>query len=193
VSRIEQVFDKYEEWFRTRWCKEMDESPYSPFAKLRTVPARTRAALARDHAVPQSYRKLLEERGAGELTIADYGRTDAFALLEPTAVVRARRECISWLDAETRARARANQRIDVTKVFPFLVMPDGTTWVMYAGTPPLDRVFYLSHDWEQTEDIAEVFAGPLTTIEFWEHFFARSRKADPLNGSHEHRYGFGKR
>ena len=102
--------------------------------------------------------------------------------------------CASWIGADAAALVRKNQRLDIAKMIPFVVTPDQTTWVVLAGAPPLDRVFYVSHDWEQREEARyKLFAGPLTLVEFWAHFFARCRKLDPLNGSYEHRYGFGKR
>jgi hypothetical protein len=199
MTKIEQVFRRYEEWYRKVHVKELmegadedEEDPPGALDALRPVPAGQLAALSRKHAVPAGYRTLLAKIGAGPLLCAADGGSDEYALLRPSQLERARRDCVSWLGADAIAQARKDQGLDVKQLVPFLVMPDGTTWVLFAGTAPLDRVFYVSHDWEQREE-DDLFAGPLTLVAFFEHFFARARKRDGLNGSYTHRYGFGKR
>jgi hypothetical protein len=175
-------FAAYEKWYRKEYANPDDPDDVDEPLKLTPVPRLTLGN------VPAAYKQLLKKRGYGTIRcgFADY------TLLAPQHMQRERKACISWIDKETRERAKQRQKIDVTTMVPFLVAPDGTTWVVFAGTQPYDRVFLISHDYEQGERLAP-FAGPLTFEKFFKHFFERARKGDSLNGSHEHRYGFGKR
>jgi len=169
-----KIFRDYDAWHR--------KTHGEPGLALHPVPAKTLPAFAKRHDVPAAYIKLLATLGAGAIRCGDH---DDYTLLRPNQVERARRDCASWLDDDAKARARKNQRVDVTTMVPFLVMPDWTTWVVFAG----NRVFYVCHDWELREDV-DLFAGPLTFAAFFEQFFARARKGDPLNGSYAHRFSF---
>ena len=182
MNVIEQ-FEKYEKWYQKEYANPDDPDDVDVVLALNPVPRLTIGN------VPAAYKELMKKLGHGTI-LCEFSH---YGLIAPQQMQRERKACISWLDKETRERAKKNQKIDVNKIVPFLVTPDQTTWVVFAGTQPYDRVFLISHDYEQNEDQPKVFAGPLTFEKFFKHFFERARKAESLNGSHEHRYSFGKR
>lgn len=185
-------FEEYRSWYAESYVPAWEEQrgepvdQRDPLAELtRVKPSEANKLEARCGALPVEYVNLLTTLGAGRLWLAAKEEPMAHELLAPKAIAAAQKDLASWLSKAAVTRAKSKQKLDVAKLVPFLSL-QGTWAVLAAQTPSDNRVYLVSHEWEQREDL-DLFAGPLTLGVFFERYFGQARDKDPLNGSTAHR------
>ncbi len=190
IKEIYELFQDYKKWYTEIYIPEaeeqyFDEGDYEeygwsdPFAKLVPLPDKEIKKIENElGGISETHHSILTEIGAGKLLYSMEEEVLEFVLLNYDNMMKAKKDCLSWIGAEALEFTKSRQKVDITKMYPFLVGAYWNTWFLLANQEPGDdRIYIFGHDWEQRND-CDLLDGPKNFSEIFKNLFDSAKNKE---------------
>ena len=127
--------------------------------------------------LPESYKLLLTQAGAGIILSAYEDEPLPFRILAPAEIPKIKKAAASWLSEKDGEMLKKSRKISFEKMIPIFSDDSGEWGLLAQQKAGDDRVFLYAHDHEN----GVPFAGNLPLLKFFETFVAKAKKLETIN------------